>query len=191
VKNSGVPVTAKIRAGWRRNEAVQLARTLEGEGIAGMAVHWRTATEGRMRQEGWKALFEVARAVGVPVIGNGGANTPERAVKFLQESGCAAVMIASGALGNPHIFNQANELLERGEYEKCSWEEKRQSFADYAALAEKCSVATPKRLRAQAIEWVAGFRGVKEIRKRLNAAKTAGEVMAVMDSFAPCQGCKE
>jgi len=188
VKNSSLPVTAKIRAGWRSDNALQTARMLEEEGIAGMAVHWRTATEGRQRQEGWKALSEVVRAVSVPVIGNGGANTPERAVKFLKESGCAAVMIASGALGNPHIFSQANELLEKGGYKTRSWEEKKASFLEYAALAEKYSVATPKRLRAQAIEWVAGFEGVKGVRMRLNDAKSCEEVARMVEGFEPHSG---
>jgi tRNA-dihydrouridine synthase B len=191
VKSSSIHVTAKIRAGWRSDDAVGLARVLEAAGVAGITVHWRTATEGRQRQDGWKGLSEVARAVGIPVIGNGGATTPERAVKFLRESGCAAVMIASGALGNPRIFRESNCLLEGKECPQCGWEEKRESFMQYYSLAGKYGVATPKRLRAQAIEWVAGFQGVKEARKRLNAAKTAGEILAIMDSFAPSEGCKE
>jgi len=182
---SDVPVTAKIRAGWKSDSAVELAQMLEKAGVAGITVHWRTATEGRKRAEGWEVVGEVKRALGIPVIGNGGASTPEKALRFLKETGCDAVMISSAALGNPHIFSQANELLEHGKFRETVWGEKRASFLQYAALAEKYGVATPKRMRQQAIEWVRGFNGVKEARKALNAAKTGEDVSAIVSAFEP------
>jgi len=191
VAASNLPVTAKIRAGWKSDSALPLAQMLEKAGVAGITVHWRTATEGRKRQGGWEMLREVKEALGIPVIGNGGASTPEKAVRFLKETGCDAVMIASGALGNPHIFSQANDLLARGKYSEALWGEKRASFAEYAALAQKYGVATPKRLRAQAIEWVTGFEGVKEARKKLNSAKTEEGVAGIISSFTPNQGCNQ
>ena len=185
VKHSSIPVTAKIRAGWKSDSAVQLAQMLEQAGVAGITVHWRTATEGRKRQSGWEVIGDVKRALSMPVIGNGGASTPEKAVRFLKETGCDAVMIASGALGNPHIFSQANDLLANGKCSETLWGCKRASFAQYAELAQKCGVATPKRMRAQAIEWVTGFHGVKEARKKLNAAKTVEAVEDIVASFTP------
>ncbi len=185
VAASEMPVTAKIRAGWKSDNAIQLAQMLEHAGVAGITVHWRTATEGRKRADGWKVLREVKKAVGVPVIGNGGASTPEKAVRFLKETGCDAVMIASAALGNPHIFSQANDLLMHGKCKETLWGERRASFSEYAALAKEYGVATPKRLRAQAIEWVTGFNGVKEARKQLNAAKTEKEILEIIGSFSP------
>jgi len=185
VAASDLPVTAKIRAGWKGDSAIQLAKMLEGAGVAGITVHWRTATEGRKRAEGWEVVGEVKKAVGIPVIGNGGASTPEKAVRFLNETGCDAVMIASAALGNPHIFSQANDLLAKGKRQETLWGEKRASFSEYAALAQKYDISTPKRLRAQAIEWVRGFEGVKGARKELNAAKTVEQAARVVESFAP------
>jgi len=185
VKHSGIPVTAKIRAGWKSDSAIGLAKMLEAAGVAGITVHWRTATEGRKRQAGWEMLREVKAALSIPIIGNGGASSPEKAVRFLDETGCDAVMISSAALGNPHIFTQANELLARGKCRETLWGEKRASFLEYAELAQKYGVATPKRLRAQAIEWVTGFQGVKEARKKLNSAKTIGEIGGIVSGFSP------
>jgi tRNA-dihydrouridine synthase B len=185
VKNSSLPVSAKIRAGWKNDDAVKLALMLEKAGVAGITIHWRTATEGRRRQAGWETLGEVKRALSIPVIGNGGASTPERAVRFLNETACDAVMISSAALGNPHIFSQANELLMHGKCNETLWGEKRASFLEYCSLSEKYCVATPKRLRAQAIEWVRGFNGVKEVRKKLNSAKSAEAVEQIVNDFSP------
>jgi tRNA-dihydrouridine synthase len=94
-------------------------------------------------------------------------------------------MIASGALGTPRIFRESNCLLEGKECPQCGWEEKRESFMQYYSLAGKHGVAAPKRLRAQAIEWVAGFHGVKGIRRKLNAAKTEEEIRQAIEDFSP------
>jgi len=184
-KASGIPITAKIRAGWGADNAVGLAKLIEKSGAAGITVHWRTATEGRKRASGWEPVAEVKQAVEIPVIGNGGASTPELAVKFLEETGCDAVMISSGALGNPGIFSRANSLLEGKEIPKASWEEKLADFLEYARLAEKQDALSPKKMRAHAIEFVTGFEGVKIARKKLNAAKSAEAIEEIMCAFVP------
>ena len=185
VRASSLPITAKIRAGWKSDEAVALARLVEAAGASGITVHWRTATEGRRRAIGWEVVGEVKRNVGIPVIGNGGATTPQLAARFLKETGCDAVMIASGALGNPAIFSQANTLLLGEEIKPEGWEGRRALFLKYAELAEKHGLASPKRLRAHAIEFVTGFPGVKHARKKLNSAKTNEEIIGVIRDFEP------
>jgi tRNA-dihydrouridine synthase B len=185
VAASGIPITAKIRAGWGRNSAVEIAKIVEKAGAAGITIHWRTATEGRKRSSGWSVVGEVKQAIGIPVIGNGGASTPERAVQFLRETGCDAVMISSAALGNPGIFARANDLLEGKVIAPAEWDEKLADFHEYASLAEKYGILDPKPLRAHAIEFLTGFNGVKEARGRLNKAKTAEEIMRIIDGFTP------
>ncbi len=185
VAASAMPITAKIRAGWGKDNAVAIAKIVEKAGAAGITVQWRTATEGRKRTSGWEVLGEVKQAIGIPVIGNGGASSPERAVAFLNETKCDGVMISSAALGNPGIFARANALLEGEEIAPAEWEERLADFHEYASLAEKHGVLGPKPLRAHAIEFLSGFQGVKEARGRLNRAKTAEEIMGVMGSFTP------
>ncbi|MFA6489954.1 MAG: tRNA-dihydrouridine synthase family protein [Candidatus Micrarchaeia archaeon] len=184
-KATDIPITAKIRAGWGTDKAVEIAKGIENSGACGLTVHWRTATEGRKRTDGWMAVAEVKNKVSIPVIGNGGASTPERAVQFLKETGCDAVMISSAALGNPGIFARANECLKGNEILPATWEEKLADFMEYRSLAQKHNVLAPKRLRAHAIEFVTGFEGVKIARKKLNAAKTVDEIGEIMLSFVP------
>ncbi len=184
-KASSVPITAKIRAGWSSDNSVQIAKVVEGAGASGITVHWRTATEGRKRSTGWEAVGEVKRRVAVPVIGNGGATTPELAVRLLQETLCDGVMVSSGALGNPHIFSQANELLANGSYRKETWEEKLSSFLEYASFAEKFGVLSKKSLCAHAIQFLSGHGGVKLARGKLNAAQSVEEILCIMREFEP------
>ena len=191
VAASEIPITAKIRAGWSSDNTVPLAKLLENAGIAGITVHWRTATEGRKRQVGWQGMHKLKEEISVPLIANGGASSPELAVKLLAESGCDAVMISSGALGNPGIFQQANALLSGKpllsgkECPAISWKEKIDSFAQYVSLAEKYNLLSPKRLRLHAIEFVSFQPGVKGVRKKLNSAKSTEEIMKIIQEFEP------
>lgn len=115
-KNSKHPITVKIRSGWdaEHRNAVEIARMLEDAGAACVSVHGRTRSVGHSGKADWSIIAEVKNAVSIPVIGNGGVYAPADARRMLEETGCDAVMIARGALGNPWIFPQTLAEL-RGE----------------------------------------------------------------------------
>jgi tRNA-dihydrouridine synthase B len=112
-----VPVTAKIRLGWDASSinAVEIAQRLEQAGVAGITVHARTRCQGFAGRADWAWIERVVRAVRVPVAGNGDVWEPEDAARMFRETGCAAVMIGRGAVGNPWIFRRARLALETGE----------------------------------------------------------------------------
>ena len=104
-----VPVTVKIRLGWKddcRNH-LELARAAVGAGAAAITVHGRTREARYRHPADWDAIAEVAAAVPVPVIGNGDLLYPHDIHERLAASGCAAVMVARGALIKPWIFREA------------------------------------------------------------------------------------
>lgn len=112
-RNAAQPITVKIRSGWdaEHQNAPEVARMLEDAGAACVAVHGRTRSVGHGGQADWSMISAVKRAVSIPVIGNGGVYTAADARRMLEETGCDAVMVARGALGNPWIFEQATALL--------------------------------------------------------------------------------
>ena len=101
-----IPVTVKIRSGWRGGSinAVEIARIAEDSGADAITIHGRTADQGYSGKADWKIIAEVKKAVKIPVIGNGDIWHPQDAVKMLRETSCDAVMVGRGALGNPWIF---------------------------------------------------------------------------------------
>lgn len=118
VKAAGnVPVTAKIRAGWDDEtvNAVEVAKILEANGAAAIAVHPRTRMMFYSGKADWNIIKEVKKAVKIPVIGNGDIFKAEDARDMLEKTGCDGVMIGRGAEGNPFIFRQIRSLLETGE----------------------------------------------------------------------------
>ena len=103
-----VPVTVKIRLGWSADKRnyLDVARAAIDGGADALTVHGRTR-EARYRYPAdWDAIAEIAAAVTVPVIGNGDLLYPHEIADRLATSGCAAVMIARGALIKPWIFSE-------------------------------------------------------------------------------------
>ena len=115
---SEIPVTAKIRIGWSKEEivAVEAARRLEDAGVRAVAVHARTRTMGYSGRAVWQAIADVKKAVSIPVLGNGDIWSASDALKMIKETGCDFVMVGRGAIGNPWIFREIGALL-KGEGE--------------------------------------------------------------------------
>lgn len=103
-----VPVTAKIRLGWdddSRNYR-QIARIIEENGGALIAVHGRTRAQGYAGRADWEAIAEIKQTVSIPVIANGDVSCVADIERIKAETGCDGVMIGRAAIGNPWIFSR-------------------------------------------------------------------------------------
>lgn len=105
-----IPITGKIRLGWDDDSRnyLDIARIIEDNGGALIAVHGRTKKQGYTGEADWDAIAEVRQAVSVPVIANGDVKTVEDIARIKTHTGCDAVMIARAAIGNPWIFSRLN-----------------------------------------------------------------------------------
>ena len=116
VKAVSVPVTVKIRSGWDANSvnAVEVAKVIEEAGASAITVHGRTRAQGYSGNADWNIIKQVKEMVSIPVIGNGGVTSAEKAKEMLDFTGCDAVMIGRGVLGNPWLINECVSYLESG-----------------------------------------------------------------------------
>ncbi|MDD5888246.1 MAG: tRNA dihydrouridine synthase DusB [bacterium] len=108
-----IPVTVKIRSGWDFNSinAVSVAKTIERAGASAICVHPRTRSQGYSGKADWSIIKEVKDSVSIPVIGNGDIKKPEDVKKMLDVTGCDAVMIGRGILGNPWLIKNSINYL--------------------------------------------------------------------------------
>ena len=115
-----VPVTVKIRSGWDSNSinAVEVAKKVEEAGASAICVHGRTRSQGYSGKVDLDIIKEVVEAVNIPVIGNGDVKTPEDAKHMLDYTGCQAVMIGRGLLGNPWLVKECINYLDTGKYQR-------------------------------------------------------------------------
>ena len=109
-----VPVTVKIRSGWDKEHinAVEVAKLVEKAGASAICVHPRTRSQGYSGKADWSIIKQVKDSVAIPVIGNGDIKTPKDAKRMLDETGCDAIMIARGVLGNPWLIKNTIDYLD-------------------------------------------------------------------------------
>lgn len=107
------PVTVKIRSGWDANNinAIEIARICEKAGASAITVHPRTRSQGYSGKADWSIIKAVKQAVSIPVIGNGDIREAKDAKRMLDETGCDAVMIGRGVLGNPWLIKETVNYL--------------------------------------------------------------------------------
>lgn len=101
-----IPVTGKMRAGWEESSAVEVALEMERAGAAGITIHGRTRSEGYNGHADLQVIRDLVESVQIPVIGNGDVRDHITARRMFSITGCAAVMVARGALGNPWVFRE-------------------------------------------------------------------------------------
>jgi nifR3 family TIM-barrel protein len=114
-----VPVTIKIRSGWDSKSLnyAECARIAVEAGAEMVSLHPRTRAQNYGGKSDWAHIADLVSRLSVPVTGSGDLYTPEDAQKMLKDTGCAAVMFARGAMGNPFIFSQTHSLLDTGSWE--------------------------------------------------------------------------
>ena len=105
-KATHLPLTVKIRAGWRRREinCLDVARIAEDCGADAVILHPRTADQGFAGLSDWNLIGDVKKQLKIPVVGNGDIRTADDAVRMLNSTSCDGVMVGRGCLGNPWIF---------------------------------------------------------------------------------------
>ena len=103
-----VPTTAKIRLGWDDSSLnyLDIAKAIEDNGGALIAVHARTRAQGYGGKADWDAIAAIKQHVCIPVIGNGDIRTTSDIDEMLVHTNCDAVMIGRAAIGNPWIFRK-------------------------------------------------------------------------------------
>src|SRR5262252_7686701 len=188
-RNTSLPVTCKIRSGWNEEmrDPVSIALRCQDAGVKVLTLHPRTRTQMYAGSARWEEIAAVVQALDIPVLGNGDIKTPHDAIRMWRQTQCAGVMIARGSFGQPWIFDQTRDLLEgRPMRPDPSVEERFRIALDHANMANDYE---PDR-RGAAIEfrkhlgwYVKGLPGSAELRKRLHAVESLGEVEGIFEDY--------
>ena len=121
-----------------------------------------------------------------PGNGNGGIRSCFDAKRVLDESGCDAVMIGRGVLGNPWLIRDCVNYLEYGiEPKDVSFEEKiamLKKHADYLFLDKPERVALLE-MRTHAAYYVKGLPGCVEIKTKIFQTNTREELYKLLEDY--------
>lgn len=126
-----IPVTVKIRAGWDEKSinAAQITKIAEQAGAQAICIHGRTRHQAYKGPANWDYIKECKEvATTIKIIGNGDITDAYAAERMFDYTGCDAVLVARGTMGNPWIIEDIIRLLSGDEPMSRSLEDRRQAL---------------------------------------------------------------
>ncbi|MBX4266403.1 tRNA dihydrouridine synthase DusB [Clostridium estertheticum] len=183
-KVSTKPVTVKFRKGFDSNSinAVEFAKYMEDAGIDAIAVHGRTREQMYEGKADWDIIKAVKESVKVPVIGNGDIFSVDDAIRIKDITGCDAIMIARGAMGNPWIFREVMQAINKEEVIYPTQDEKIDMCIRHLDLAVKYyeEIKAVREMRKHTAWYIKGLTNCTEIKSKINTKKNYGEVKQLL-----------
>ncbi len=187
VRVSNIPVTAKIRLGVDEDHKnyLEIAKICEQAGVTQLTVHGRTRDAYYAGDVDLEAIKEIKGALKIPVIGNGNIFTSGDAIHMLKYTGCDAVMIARGALGNPFLFKEIKEALKGNKSKPPTFVERKEVLLKHY---EKISNYKPERItvtemRKHAAWYLKGLPRSNVFKNKINTASSMDEVLQILEEF--------
>ncbi len=192
-KATHLPLTVKIRSGWRHREinCLDIARIAEDCGVDAVILHPRTADQGFSGVSDWKLIGNVKKKVKIPVIGNGDIRTAADAMRMLNSTSCDGIMVGRGCLGNPWLFKDIVSSC-RGDSDISSPTpaEREKVIRDHlemvvGAMGESAGV---RYFRKHLLWYTKGLRGGAKFRHCAGLAKDRAEILGALHAFLHSAG---
>ena len=173
------PVTVKFRKGWDDEScnAVEFAKMCESAGASAITIHPRTREQYYSGKADWNIARQIKEAVTIPVIISGDIVDVQSYHKALEITGCDAVMIGRGALGNPAIFSSL-----RGEKSQYSTYDFIVRHIDILRQYYSDSLIV-KYMRKHLLWYLKSYQNSKTIKSEIVTYNSIDEVLNVLKKF--------
>lgn len=181
------PVTVKIRKSFDNENinAVEVAKIAEANGAAAIAVHPRSRAEYYFGHSDWSVIGDVVSAVDIPVIASGDVKNYEDAKAVREQTGCAGIMIARAARGNPWIFGDIKAAL-RGENVPIRGTlEVRNMILRHAQMMIdfKGEFTAMREMRKHVAWYTTGFKNSAKLRLKVNEVESFEQLKGLLDEY--------
>src|SRR6478672_5286993 len=180
-KTITIPLTLKVRTGFSDStiNVVDVAKMAEQCGVEHIQVHGRTREQGYKGLANWDFIKQVKDAVSIPVSGNGDITTIEYGMRRWRESGVDGILIGRGAMQNPWIFRQFNDVLNGREPYQPDLEEKKAVLLEFfeMCLGEMPELVALGKMKQLAGQFTKGLVGGAQFRQTLYHSHSADEIL--------------
>lgn len=180
-KSISIPLTLKLRTGFSDStiNCVEVAKMAEQCGVEHIQLHGRTRDQGYKGLANWDWVREIKKAVSIPVSGNGDITTIEYGMKKWRETGCDGILIGRGAMQNPWIFRQFQDVLEGREPYQPDLEEKKAVLLEFFEMLREEMPELPAlgKMKQLAGQFTKGLVGGAQFRQTLYHSHSAQEIL--------------
>ena len=180
-KSISIPLTLKVRTGYSEStiNVVDVAKMAEQCGVEHIQVHGRTRDQGYKGLANWEIIRQVKEAVSVPVSGNGDITSIENGMKRWRDSGTDGILIGRGAMQNPWIFRQFQDVLEGREPYQPDVTEKKAVLLEFfeMCLEEMPELVALGKMKQLAGQFTKGLVGGAQFRQTLYHSHSSDEIL--------------
>jgi nifR3 family TIM-barrel protein len=181
-----VPVTVKLRLGIDDDHLTYLdaGRIAADLGVAAVGLHARTAEQRYGPPADWTAITRLVEHLEVPVLGNGDVWEAADALRMVERTGCAGVIVGRGCLGRPWLFRDLQAAFAGGPAPAPpGLGEILDTLVEHAQLLVEFlgPVTGLRELRKHTGWYLQGFPVGRPLRRALNQVSTMDELHALLD----------
>ncbi len=187
VNSVSVPVTVKIRSGWDKEHinALEVAKVCEKAGASAITIHPRTRSQGYSGKADWSIIKLLKDNVSIPIIGNGDVKSPEDAKRMLDETGCDAVMIGRGLLGNPWLIKNTILYLDGRNTVNVTASDKIDMAIHHLnyLLEFKDEKLSALEIRNHISWYLKGLRGSNEVKAEIYKTTNVNDIITILNNY--------
>lgn len=183
-----IPVTVKIRAGWDEKSIIaeQVTEIAEQAGAKAICIHGRTRAQGYQGYANWDHIRRCKqRAVNILVIGNGDVFDAPSAKRMFEHTGCDAVLVSRGTMGQPWIIDDIYRYLSGDEIPV-----RHPLFYRDILLEHLDEISTYQHERKAAMDvrrvgcwYLKKGKGVRKLREQINKSKSLSEMRELICDY--------
>lgn len=189
VKELPIPVTVKLRIGYKKydkKELIKIVKMCEEGGVSAIFIHGRTMAQLYHSDVDYGAIKAVKDNAAVPVFGSGNIMSPGLAKKMLELTGVDGVMVARGGLGNPFLCREIEHYLATGELLPVpSMDERKRIIKKHLEYENRFRSPYARGrvgvMRKIAIWYLKNFHGAAHFRDRVNHVHSYEEMLQLID----------
>jgi tRNA-dihydrouridine synthase B len=180
-KTITIPLTLKVRTGYTDStiNVVEVAKMAEQCGVEHIQVHGRTREQGYKGLANWDYIAAVKAAVSVPVSGNGDVTGIEYGLKKWRETGVDGILIGRGAMQNPWIFRQFEDVIAGSEPYEPDLAEKKAVLLEFFGMCREEMPELPAlgKMKQLAGQFTKGLVGGAQFRQTLYHSHSSEEIL--------------
>lgn len=178
LKKTGKTVTVKIRLGFLKNNANEIAKSIEKAGADALTVHARLSNESYSKPANYKELEKIKKIIKIPLIGNGDIFSGKDAEKVLKI--CDGIMVARGAMGDPTIFSRILKYLKTGKESKKDIKQNILLYKEYLSLHKKYKLDSIQKTKFIGTHFIKDFQSASKYRDKIMKCSNFKDIESVI-----------